>query len=82
MNNRRVKVASFQIKVGDVVEVSKKARDHMRIQVAQELAEQRHDAEWIEVSKGDFSGSMKRLPEMQELPQEFKVNMVVEFYSK
>jgi small subunit ribosomal protein S4 len=80
VNGRRVKIGSYQVQVGDVVALTERATAHVRIQAAMALAAQRPDTPWVEAK--EFQGTLTRLPEASELPAEFKVSMVVEFYSK
>ena len=82
VNGKRVKVGSYQVQIDEVIELTKKASEHMRVQAAIDLASQREDCSWIEVLTGQFKGSLKRLPENTEFPKDFVVSMVVEFYSK
>src|SRR3990167_2869509 len=78
MNN----VPSYLVKPGDVIEVREKAKSQMRIAAAMQLAEQRSETTWIDVDAKNFSGVYKEHADVAELPAEFKVNLVVELYSK
>lgn len=82
VNGQVVNIPSYSVKPGDVVEVREKARGQLRILAAIDLAKQRETPEWLEVNAKELSGNFKAYPEMSELPAEFKVNMVVELYSK
>jgi small subunit ribosomal protein S4 len=82
VNGRRVNVPSFNIAIGDIVEVAEKSKGQLRITAALELAKQRTDTEWVEVDAPNKRGIFKYYPEISQLPAEFKVNLVVELYSK
>lgn len=82
VNGERVTIPSYQVKPNDVIEVTEKARGQLRIKAALELAEQRNQPEWLEVDAKKMRGTFKIYPEMSDLPAEFKVNLVVEYYSK
>ncbi len=83
VNGRRVTVGSFHVRLGDQITLTEKARQHMRVQAAIELAmTQREPCGWLEVDNSKGSAGLTRLPELQDFPSEFNVNMVVEFYSK
>lgn len=82
VNGIVVNIPSYCVKPGDVVEVREKARGQLRILAAMDLSKQREPAEWLEVNVKELSGQFKSYPEMTDLPAEFKVNMVVELYSK
>jgi small subunit ribosomal protein S4 len=47
-----------------------------------ELAQQRSLCEWLSIDTKALSGEFKRYPELDELPSEFKIHLVVELYSK
>ncbi|MBA2654484.1 MAG: 30S ribosomal protein S4 [Gammaproteobacteria bacterium] len=82
VNDKVVNIPSYSVKPGDVVEVREKAKQQLRILAALDLAKQRESAEWLEVNTKELSGQFKAYPELTDLPTEFKVNMVVELYSK
>lgn len=82
VNGVAVNIASYQVAVGDVIAVREKAKKQLRIKAALELATQRQEMSWISVDHAELSGSMMADPDVTELPAEFKVNLVVELYSK
>ena len=82
VNAKRVNIPSYQIKPGDVVEVSEKSRAQIRIQAAMELSSQREEIDWIQMNASEFKGSMIRLPNLSDLPPTYDVNSVIELYSK
>lgn len=82
VNGKGVNIASYPVQVGDVVELRSKAKKQLRVKAALDVAAQRAQYEWLEVDSKQMKGSLKRYPDMSELPAEFKVNLVVELYSK
>ena len=82
VNGKGNNIPSHRLTPGDVIEVREKAKNQLRINAAIELAAQRADCDWVEVDTSSKKGTFKRLPDASELPQEFKVNLVVELYSK
>lgn len=82
VNGNIVNIASYHVKQGDTVEIREKAKKQLRIKAALELAEQRNPITWIEVDSKAMAGTFKETPDVSELPAEFKVNLVVELYSK
>ena len=49
VNGKRVNIPSYQVRPGDVVELTDKAKQHLRVKAAVEAAEQRGFPEWVEV---------------------------------
>lgn len=82
VNGKRVNIPSFQVRAGDVVEVTEKARAQLRIKAACEAAEGRGFPEWIEVDVKGLKGTYKALPQRSDLPATINESMVVELYSK
>ena len=82
VNGGVVNIASFQVKADDVVAVAEKSKGQLRIQAALQLAAQRGQVDWVEVSAEKMEGTFKRLPAREELPAEINENLIVELYSK
>jgi small subunit ribosomal protein S4 len=82
LNNEVVNIPSYLVSPSDVIEVRPKAKGQLRIKAALDLAQQRSQPTWVDVDSKTMVGTFKNLPEVSELPAEFKVNLVVELYSK
>ncbi|MEC8347211.1 MAG: 30S ribosomal protein S4 [Pseudomonadota bacterium] len=82
VNGGVVNIASYQVKAGDIVAVAEKSKGQLRIQAALQLAAQRGQVDWVEVSAEKMEGTFKRLPDREELPAEINENLIVELYSK
>jgi small subunit ribosomal protein S4 len=82
VNGGIVNIASYQVKAGDIVAVAEKSKGQLRIQAALQLAAQRGQVDWVEVSAEKMEGTFKRLPDREELPAEINENLIVELYSK
>ncbi|MFW0079211.1 MAG: 30S ribosomal protein S4 [Coxiella endosymbiont of Haemaphysalis qinghaiensis] len=82
VNGKVVNIPSYQVKPESLVEVRSRAKEQLRIKGALELAQQSTPASWIEVDSKKMVGTFKNQPDVKELPAEFKVNLVVELYSK
>lgn len=81
VNGRVVNIPSYQVQVGDIIEIREKSRGQLRIKAALELAAQREDSDWIDVDRDKMIGKFKRIPERSDLPT-YNENLVVELYSK
>jgi small subunit ribosomal protein S4 len=82
VKGRRVTIPSYQLSIGDTISVTEKAKKHLRVLAALQIAQQRPELSWLDINLDDMSGVFKAYPEMDELPPEFAVNLVVELYSK
>ncbi len=82
VNGRSVNIASYQVQPEDVISVTEKGKNQLRIKSALELAAQRAAVDWVEVSADKMEGVFKRLPDRDELAMEINENLIVELYSK
>jgi len=83
VNGQVVNIPSAQVKPGDMIAVREKARNHLRIKEAVEIARDLDlVAPWLEVDSEKLSGVVKALPERDDLPPDINENLIVELYSK
>ena len=82
VNGKRVTIASIQLKVGDVVEVSAKAKEFPIVMEALATAE-RDTPDYIETN-GKDSAKLTRIPSLTDVPYPVQMQpaLVVEFYSR
>jgi small subunit ribosomal protein S4 len=82
VNDDVVNVASYRVKPSDVISVRNKAKSQMRIKAAMELSQRVEAPSWLSLDVKAMSGVFKAYPEDDDFPVEFKINLVVELYSK
>lgn len=83
VNGKKINIASYQVKPGDVLAIADRAKKQERILAALQLATQRGTAcEWVDVDSSKLEGTFKTLPDRSELSQDIREQLVVELYSK
>ena len=82
VNGKKVNIPSYQLRPGDLVEVTEKAKAQLRIKASAEAAESRHIPEWLEVDSKALKGKFKALPARTELPSTVNESLIIELYSK
>ena len=82
VNGKRVNIASYRVKPGDVVSVRERSRNMALVLEALQLVE-RDTPDYIEVDVKGMSAKYIRMPELAEVPYPVKMepNLVVEFYA-
>ncbi len=82
VNGKRVNIASYRVKIGDVVQVRERSRNMALVLEAMQLQE-RDVPDYIEVDPKAMSAKFVRVPELAEVPYPVKMepNLVVEFYA-
>jgi small subunit ribosomal protein S4 len=81
VNGKRMSIPSAQVKRGDVIEVSPKAKNFIVV---------RHNADtidravpmWLEVSTGDLKATVRDLPLREQIDVPVREQLIVELYSK
>ena len=82
VNGEAVNVPSFQCAAGDVISVREKSKAQARIAAALAIATQVGWPDWVEVDDKKFSGTLKALPDRDQILPDINENLVVELYSK
>ena len=83
VNGRRVNIASYQVKVGDIVEIKEPSRQLAMVIESAGLAE-RDVPDYIEVDRARGTAKLNRSPGLSEVPYptHMEPNLVIEFYSR
>jgi len=82
VNGNVVNVPSYRVAASDIVSIRERARKQIRIQDALALTANLGFVDWVEVSPDKMEGTLKRLPERDDLPADINESLVVELYSK
>ena len=82
VNGELVNIPSYQCKAGDVIAVRDRAQKQARVGSALAIAAQVGFPDWVEVDEKNFSGTLKSLPDRDQILPDINENLVVELYSK
>lgn len=82
VNGKKVNVPSFQVSVGDNVEIKEKSRANTLINESLEAVDRRGVPSWIEVDKKMYKSTIKAMPNREELTMPIQEQLIVELYSK
>jgi len=83
VNGRRVNIASYQVKEGDVVEVKEASKQLLMVLEAIQSPE-REVPDYIDMDDANLKATFSRMPKLGDVPYPVKMepNLVVEFYSR
>ena len=83
VNGRRVTIASYRVKLDDVVEVKEKSKQMALVLEATALAE-RDVPDYIDVDHTKMTAKLTRIPQPTEVPYpvQMEPHLVVEYYSR
>jgi small subunit ribosomal protein S4 len=82
VNGKRVNIASFIVRKGDVIEVAQKSREMNKVLSAIQAVARRTMPSWLEADHGAFKGTVKDVPTREEVTIPVEESMIVEYYSR
>jgi small subunit ribosomal protein S4 len=83
VNGRKCNIPSAQVKVGDVISVRQKSKNHPTILAARDATAHAPAPNWIDVDREGLTGRVTSLPLRSELVQiQLNEQLIVELYSK
>lgn len=82
VNGRIVNVPSYQVRMGDVVELRERARKIPGVLESTEAAYARGIPAWLSLDLENLRGQVKALPTLADADPSLDVQMIVEFYSR
>ncbi len=82
VNGKTVNIPSFRVKVGDVVELSEKAKSLGRYKEVLEITDGRLVPEWLSVDHDNFKGTVDSMPTRDQIDVPVNEMLIVELYSK
>ena|SRR3989344_2801570 len=80
VNDRKVKIPSYKVKVGDKISVRPESKGMTYFQELPERLKKFEPPVWLKLDKGLIVGEVVSQPQDTEVP--FNVSLVVDFYSK
>lgn len=82
VNGKRVKIPSYQVKPGDVIEIREKSKSLQRYKDILEVTDGRLVPEWLEADHENLSGKVKEIPTRDQIDVPVNEVLIVELYSK
>ena len=82
VNGKKVNIASYSCKPGDVISVAAKARSQALANRFVELSASATTPDWLEVDTTKLTGKVTRIPSVEEIAPIVNVQLIVELYSR
>ena len=82
VNGKSVKIPSYLISAGDVIEIKEKSKGLQRYKDIAEMTNGRLVPEWMDVDQENFKGTIKELPSREVIDVPVDEMLIVELYSK
>ncbi|MFZ9935554.1 MAG: 30S ribosomal protein S4 [Luteolibacter sp.] len=82
VNGRRVDIASFQIKPGDIVKIGAKPSSQQLAVRMTDLTQSLPSVDWLSVDKDKLEATVTRMPERSDIDPIVNEQLIVELYSR
>ena len=82
VNGKKVNIASYSCKPGDVIAVADKARSQALVNRFMSLTANAVTPDWLEFDAAKLSAKLARIPSQEEIAPIVNVQLIVEFYSR
>jgi len=82
VNNKRVNIPSYEVKMGDVIALKEGAGKSARWQAIEQYNSTRTPIGWLAFDNKSLSGKVMSLPTKDDFPQNMNMTLVVEYYSR
>ena len=82
VNGKKVNIPSYQVKAGDAIEITEKAKGLQRYKDIAEITSGRLVPEWLDADIEAWKGTVKELPRREVIDVPVNEMLIVELYSK
>ena len=82
VNGKKVNIPSYQLKVGDVIEVKENKKDLQRFKNVLDVTSSRIVPQWLAADQDNLKGTVNSLPERDQIEYPVNETLIVELYSK
>jgi small subunit ribosomal protein S4 len=82
VNQKRMTIPSYLVRVGDVISVNQKSAKIARVVSAVEGSQRRGVPDWAEVDRERLNGKIRLLPARGDITMPINEKLIVELYSK
>jgi len=82
INNKRVNIPSYQIKVNDIVSIYPKSLETANFKNLAKTLEKHDIPEWLVLDIKELKGKVVSIPKDEDLDQGINMKLIVEYYSR
>lgn len=82
VNGRRVDIPSFEVKKGDIIEIRPSDQTKFPFSELKTTLKKYQPPSWIDLDKEKLKAKILRLPQAEDIGANFKMDLIVEYYSR
>lgn len=82
VNGKKVNIPSYEVKVGDNIEIKENKKDLQRFKEVLDVTSSRIVPEWLSADQNNLKGSVNATPSREQIDYPVSETLIVELYSK
>jgi small subunit ribosomal protein S4 len=82
VNNKKINIPSFQLKVGDVVSLKEEKKKKKIVEMIRLRLRTQKVPDWLSLDKEKLEGKVEKIPTLKEVLPPFNIHQIFEYYSK
>src|SRR5882724_147062 len=82
VNGKKVNIPSYQVRVGDVIDIREASKKLTILEEGKGLASGQHVPQWLQVDRDSLTGKIIALPKREDIQIPVNEQLIVELYSK
>ena len=82
VNGKKVNIPSYQVKVGDIIQVRDKSRSLDRFKEILAVTDRKAVPEWLTSEQSELRGVINAVPTREQITTDVRETLIVELYSK
>lgn len=82
VNNRKIDIPSYEVRVGDIIQIRPAAQKFLVFQNLKEKLKKYTFPSWLDLDKDSLKGEVKSMPGKEDLATPFNMNLIIEYYSR
>lgn len=82
INGRKIDISSYEVKVGDIIEIRSNSKDMPVFKDLKETLKKYSPPSWLRLDKESLKGEVKSMPSKDDLAVPFNMNLIIEYYSR
>ncbi len=82
VNDKKVNIPSYQLKVNDVISIREKSRESADFTNLAKKLEKHKISDWLVLDMKELKGKVVSIPSLDEVKQTINIKLIVEYYSR
>ncbi len=82
VNGRKVNIPSFQVSVGDEIEIRENSKKLTVLEIAKDFNSSQGSVNWLQIDRDGYKGRVTALPKREDINLPVNEQLIVELYSK